>query len=322
MDQVADIAWLLAKPVSMLFDPASPWNLVLLTLCFVFTLLFVVVARTRRSGAQLKFAAFARFIFDRRVWLHRSSLVDYKLFALNTVLMASVFGIFVLGSEFWQVHAAHGLAALFGPPPASASPGWGVFALTMALQILALDFGYWLAHLTFHRVGFLWEFHKVHHSAQVMTPATEMRQHPVELLFFPPFYGLTSGLTYAVMVQIFGAEAQQLGIQGQTLLLALHLATFHHLRHSHVNMPFTGVWGRLFHSPAHHRIHHSADPRHFDRNLGYLFSIWDWMAGTLIMPRKGERITIGLGQEGATHDSLRAVMWLPVRRTWERVAGR
>ena len=37
-------------------------------------------------------------------------------------------------------------------------------------------------HRSFHRSSVLWEFHKVHHSAEVLTPITLSRVHPVEKL--------------------------------------------------------------------------------------------------------------------------------------------
>lgn len=321
MDHLAAAFKLLLTPLTVLLEPGQPWSLFFLATCLLFTLIHVVVARARRGHGEVRFKAFRRFIFDKRILLHRSSLLDYKLFALNTILLASVLGLFIVTAQFWQGPTGRLLTLLFGPPPADATPSWAVVGLTTLLQILALDFGYWLAHYVFHRVPLMWEFHKVHHSAEVMTPATELRQHPVELLFFPLVYGFTTGITYAVMVQVFGAEAQALGLQGQTAILALHLATFHHLRHSHVNMPFTGLWGKILHSPAHHKIHHSDDPRHFDRNLGYLFSIWDWMAGTLYVPRQGETVRLGIGHEGTHHDSVRAVLWLPVKQAWRLWRG-
>lgn len=322
MDHITSLVTVLLTPLTVLGDPGQPWSVYFLAACMVFTLGFVVVARARRGGRLPRLAPFMRFLFDHRVWLHRSSLLDYKLFAVNTVLLAGVLGLFAVSAAFWQQPTLALLSHLFGPPPMNGAPGWGVFALTTLVQVMALDLGYWLAHYAFHHFPLLWEFHKVHHSAEVMTPATELRQHPVELIAFPLVYGFTTGLTYALMVQIFGAEAQALGLQGQTAILALHLATFHHLRHSHVNMPFTGWWGRLFHSPAHHKIHHSDNPKHFDRNLGYLFSLWDWMAGTLYMPVKGERVSLGIGHEGKTHDSVRAVMWLPLRNAALRLGQR
>jgi sterol desaturase/sphingolipid hydroxylase (fatty acid hydroxylase superfamily) len=47
-------------------------------------------------------------------------------------------------------------------------------------------------------------------------------------------------------------------------------------------------------SPAHHQIHHSAAPRHCDRNMGLVFALWDWAGGTLYPPDRRERLTYGL----------------------------
>ncbi len=39
--------------------------------------------------------------------------------------------------------------------------------------------------------------------------------------------------------------------------------------------------GRIFVSPAHHQVHHSANPKHFNKNFGSCLALWDWMFGTL-----------------------------------------
>ena len=61
-------------------------------------------------------------------------------------------------------------------------PAWIVLTLATVLQLLAYELAYWSAHYGFHKVPALWEFHKVHHSAEVMTTLTELRQHPVEII--------------------------------------------------------------------------------------------------------------------------------------------
>ena len=50
---------------------------------------------------------------------------------------------------------------------------------TIAILFLAYELGYWLNHYLSHRIAFLWEFHKVHHSATVLTPLTNFRVHPI-----------------------------------------------------------------------------------------------------------------------------------------------
>ena len=54
-------------------------------------------------------------------------------------------------------------------------------------------------------------------------------------------------------------------------------------------------------SPAHHQLHHSADPAHFNCNLGASLAIWDWLMGTLRMPSvKPPRLAFGVS--GHAHD--------------------
>ena len=76
------------------------------------------------------------------------------------------------------------------------------------------------------------------------------------------------------------------------------MLTWGHLRHSHLWIPFQGLAGKLFQSPAHHQVHHSTDPRHFDKNLGFALAVWDWAFGTLHIPSKQREVTeYGVGEE-------------------------
>ena len=61
--------------------------------------------------------------------------------------------------------------------------------------------------------------------------------------------------------------------RGVNVFLLTFTMTILHLRHSHVWLPFTGLAGRILQSPAHHQIHHSTNPKHFNKNLGFGMSI-------------------------------------------------
>jgi sterol desaturase/sphingolipid hydroxylase (fatty acid hydroxylase superfamily) len=285
----------------------------------VFLFFAIVLVRLRRRKKDIRLGAFWRLLTWKTVWLHRSAKLDYKLYALNTVLLAFVLGFFTIGSNVWASGMSNVLTTLFGPAPETVKASWWVIVLIATSQILALDFGYWAGHAAMHKSPLLWEFHKVHHSAEVMTPATEFRQHPVELILMPCCMAFTTGIAYAIMAHIFGSGSRMMGSYGYNLINFVHLFTFHHLRHSHINMPFTGIFGRILHSPMHHIIHHSDNPKHFDRNMGYMLSIWDWMAGTLYVPKPGERVTLGIGHEGQSHNSVGNAIWLPFRNAGHRI---
>ena len=44
-----------------------------------------------------------------------------------------------------------------------------------------------------HRIPFLWRFHQIHHSAEVLTPLTFHRIHPVESLLYDVRGALVTG---------------------------------------------------------------------------------------------------------------------------------
>lgn len=289
-------------------------------------LLFVLAAalsiRFRRRHQQFRPRAFLRLVFKRTVWRHRSAVLDYKLYLVNMPLMAFVLGYFIVGNTFWSELFGDWLTRSFGPPATTTGTNWMVVAGIAVAQLLALDLGYWLGHAAMHRSAILWQFHALHHSAEVMTPATEYRQHPVELILMPTVISLVTGLSFAAVTHWFGTGAASMGVTGFNLILLVHLLTFHHLRHSHINMPFTGVMGVIFHSPAHHQLHHSNDPAHFNCNMGYALSIWDWAAGTLRLPRRGGRVTLGIGAKGAEHADVSSALWVPFRDAGRLIARR
>jgi Fatty acid hydroxylase superfamily len=53
----------------------------------------------------------------------------------------------------------------------------GVF---LAVGIVVLDFFTFFAHYLQHKIPLMWQFHKVHHSALVLVPMTNLRFHPVQ----------------------------------------------------------------------------------------------------------------------------------------------
>jgi sterol desaturase/sphingolipid hydroxylase (fatty acid hydroxylase superfamily) len=188
--------------------------------------------------------------------------------------------------------------------------------MTLAL-FLAFEFGYWIDHYLSHNVPFLWEFHKVHHTAEVLTPLTDFRVHPVDTLLFNNILGLTMGVTGGVVTFLIGREVQPYMLAGSNVLTLVFAYGLMHLQHSHVWIAFTGVWGRLLLSPAHHQIHHSTDPRHFNRNLGSFIAIFDVLFGTLCIPaKKRQKLTFGVAPVCARQHTLREAFLTPFARAF------
>jgi sterol desaturase/sphingolipid hydroxylase (fatty acid hydroxylase superfamily) len=275
----------------------------------------------RRGPLRRRIRAFRRAAFSHRLWGHRSTRLDFKLFFVSNILNAagilSVFAISYAASAVIQ--RLLGLAVAPAPAAAEASVTLGV---VMGVTYWVMyDLGYWLAHWLMHRIPVLWEFHKVHHSAEVLTPLTEWRQHPVELFLFPLCTGMTIGVLYGAVEHLAGVERQGLSLLWVNVLLLVYSLTLLHLRHSHVWIPLRGWLGYLIQSPAHHQIHHSTNPKHFNKNLGYGLSVWDWAFGTLHIPEKRERLEFGLGAESQEHDGVVRIMWLPFAKAARLMRG-
>jgi sterol desaturase/sphingolipid hydroxylase (fatty acid hydroxylase superfamily) len=296
------------------FKPASAYGAPALVGALVVCALYYARRRKAR-GRRVSVKGFVRSIFAQRILLHSSSLVDMRLWALNGVAFASAYGMLSFGLFFWRDVIAAALTREFGPHAPALWPAWTVLTLATVLQVLAYELAYWFAHYSFHKVPALWEFHKVHHSAEVMTAFTELRQHPVEIVAFMNLIGLSTGIVFGAMTYAFGPGVRPFTLLSGNILTMAFLVTYGHLRHSHMWIAFTGVAGRILQSPAHHQLHHSANPAHFDKNLGFALALWDWAFGTLAIPTKTrEPIVFGVGEEAPPFRSAFAAFVLPCGR--------
>ena len=273
-------------------------------------------AARRRRGFRPR--ALFRHLLPARIIRHPSSWLDFKLFliALVTLVVQAPVQIAAGLLTFRGVEGAFGLL-LRGPGETAGTPSLEVTAATVVLTFLAIELGYWTAHFAMHRIPALWEFHKVHHSAEVLTPLTEWRQHPVELMLFPIVIGAATAAVRAPMLHAFGPRA--LLIDPATPIVAIFAFTILHLRHSELPFCATGWLGRLIQSPGHHQIHHSTLPEHHDRNLGFCLSLWDWVFGTLCLPERGARYVYGLGGEDPALRTATGSLVAPFRRAAGRI---
>jgi sterol desaturase/sphingolipid hydroxylase (fatty acid hydroxylase superfamily) len=168
--------------------------------------------------------------------------------------------------------------------------------MTLTLWI-AYEYAYWFDHWISHKTPALWAFHKVHHSAETLSPLTLFRVHPVDSIVFYNIVAVVTGVVAGVMHWLVGAGVSPWTIGGANVLMIAGLMTIKHLHHSHVWIAWGGIWGRLILSPAHHQIHHSSASEHHDRNFGDVMGLFDWLAGTLHIPQ-ARREPLNFGVEG------------------------
>jgi sterol desaturase/sphingolipid hydroxylase (fatty acid hydroxylase superfamily) len=274
-------------------------------------------AGRRKRGFRPR--ALIRHLLPARIVRHPSSLLDFKLFLIALVYLA-LWAPVQIGAALLTFRGVQGaFDLLLGPGEAAGTPSLGLTAVAVVVTFLAIELGYWTAHFAMHRIPALWEFHKVHHSAEVLTPLTEWRQHPLELMLFPIVIGATTAAVKVPMLHAFGARAQL--IDPASLIVTAFAFTILHLRHSELPFCATGWLGRLIQSPGHHQIHHSTNPDHHDRNLGFCLSLWDWVFGTLCLPERGARYVYGLGEDDPALRTATGSLWAPFRRAAGRAFG-
>ena len=253
--------------------------------------------RGGRDGTGRVRPSFWAYVFDPEVWLHPSSRQDYVYFFVNGLVYYGLIAQFLLGVH-WLSDGMHGaLTAVFGTPDAPLlSPGVGLALYTLA-SVMAIDIALYASHRIFHAVPWLWEFHKVHHSAEQLNPITLFRMHPVDLFLTGLMVSVLSALCFGGFFFLIGAEPSAHMLFGLNVVTFLFYVFGYNLRHSHIWLDFPGWLGRVVISPAQHQIHHSSDPKHFNKNYGLIFAFWDRMGGTHYQPREREELSFGLSRE-------------------------
>lgn len=157
---------------------------------------------------------------------------------------------------------------------------WPRWAQLLTL-FLVRDFVQWNVHRLLHRVPFLWEFHKVHHSVAQMGFAAHLRYHWMENVVY-------RALEYLPLAMIgFGIDD----------FFIVHLITLAvgHFNHSNFELNL-GPLKYLFNNPQMHIWHHAKDlpPEHPNgANFGLTLSLWDFLFGSAWVPRDGRDVELG-----------------------------
>ena len=275
-------------------------------------LAYLVWRWQRRDDPRLARKGFLAFLFPRSVWLHRSAMLDFRFVLVDKLLLGLLLGLGALVLAPGPTDAVVDEVVKEVGEDIEASLGL-IVAYTIALLVVE-DFARYWAHRLMHMSPFLWQFHKVHHSPEVLVPFSQMRNHPVNGLVNLVRSGLAIGLVTGVFLLIFPGQLNAITILGVNAGRFVFDAMGSHLRHSHVWLSWGPRISRILISPAQHQIHHSRLPRHFDRNFGSQFALWDWMFGTLYVPERRERVAFGIGRRDTERlRSVKALYLQPLR---------
>src|ERR1051325_6747887 len=279
LDLPPAVAYFLHQLRVLLFAPGSHFSLTSLACALAIAMAFVAWQRHRR-GRPIRPRAILRALFPRRILMSPSTFTDLGYLFFNGFLAGVLLGWAAISYQSLTNGIIGALAAVFGPTTPTALTAFVVRAVITVMLFLAYELGYWLNHYLSHRVPFLWEFHRVHHTATVLTPVTNFRVHPVYTFVFVNILAISTAIANGIGNYMFGVTAYQYAFSDTNIILVVFIHTYVHLQHTELWIPFSGTLGRVFMSPAHHQVHHSTDPAHFNKNMGSCLAVWDWMFGT------------------------------------------
>ncbi len=251
-----------------------------------------------------------RVILSSKLWLHPSAKLDYYYFVLSYFVNIFLLAPYILSAKsvafyvnnFLNEHFEYFDNDLFSYTQI-------IFLYTITLFLISDFTRYWL-HRFLHTIPFLWEFHKVHHSAKVLTPITFYRVHPIENFLFGLRYSLSAGFVTGVFIYFFGAMIDIYMVFGVNVFLFLFSTLGANLRHSHVPFFYFSFIEKWFMSPKQHQIHHST--KHFNKNYGGFISIWDRFFGSLQLSNEVKVMKFGLRKnQMPDYTSLKSLIFRP-----------
>ena len=175
----------------------------------------------------------------------------------------------------------------------------------MLVEALVVDFFFYWFHRCQHTVGVLWQVHLLHHSDMALNVTTTHRVHFLE-------HALTPIFMIAPIMLLFELPNRDI------YWIALAPTVWSYVVHANVRVGFGRFWW-LLSSPQYHRIHHSIEKEHHDKNFAVWFPFYDVMFGTAHRPKPGEFPETGVA--GVEVGTLSDAVMLPFARWWQMARG-
>ena len=175
----------------------------------------------------------------------------------------------------------------------------------MLIEALVVDFFFYWFHRCQHTANVLWQVHMLHHSDMALNVTTTHRVHFLEHLLTPIF------MVTPIML-LFELPDRDI------YWIALAPTVWSYVVHANVRVGFGRFWWVLS-SPQYHRIHHSIEPEHRNKNFAVWFPIYDVLFGTAHRPKRGEFPATGVA--GVEVETLSDAFMLPFERWWAMAKG-
>ncbi len=274
---------------------------------------YYVFKKTRIRGS------FKNYVLHKKVWLSKSAGIDYGMFLFNGLVKLLLITPYIYFGFEITFEVSDFLNSKFGYIEEPMGYKQSVILYTIALTI-ATDFVTYLFHLAMHKVPFLWEFHKVHHSATSMNPITQYRIHPIELLMNNILGFVVFGTITGIFTYLSDGQVNKWVFLGANVFSFVFFIVGANLRHSHVKFRYFKFLEYIFISPVQHQIHHSKNPKHWNKNMGSRLAIWDWLFGTLFLSEGVKKLSFGIGaREDEHYKTFKQNMLAPFIRNFRRL---
>jgi sterol desaturase/sphingolipid hydroxylase (fatty acid hydroxylase superfamily) len=312
-----------AYVVEILTYPLDPAHRVYVGYVATSVLAAYLVYRAARAKGRSRDGSFLRFLFPKHVWEHPSAWLDLRYFFFHMLIgHFLVLGLAASAAAvaFGFVTGDYALQSLLAKSGAFSAVDVAIAVGYMFLSFAVVDFIAYSMHYLQHKVPFLWQFHKVHHSAEVMHPISNFREHPVDNVAYGLVTGLAFGAVNGLVVMVFGYLPSAPSLLGVPALMLVFNLLAYNLRHSHIWLRWPGRWSMILPSPAHHHIHHSCHPDHIDKNFAFMFPVWDVLFRTFHLPEDNRDVKFGIGEGKADElTSCLRLYFIPVRDAYRLV---
>jgi lathosterol oxidase len=171
-------------------------------------------------------------------------------------------------------------------------------ALQLALAVSVADLAAYAAHRAFHAVPFLWRFHAVHHSSELLDGLAGSRLHVVDVV----------GTRAVAFVPLLLLGFSPAALTAYLVCVAFQATWIHaNLRGG------LGPLRWLVVGPQFHHWHHAAEAEAHDRNFAVHLPAIDWLFGTLHLPGARWPERYGLAGRPVPEGWLAQLVW-PLRR--------
>jgi sterol desaturase/sphingolipid hydroxylase (fatty acid hydroxylase superfamily) len=143
------------------------------------------------------------------------------------------------------------------------------FVIQFLLILVLSDLTQYWVHRLFHTVPFLWRFHSIHHSADVMDWLAGSRLHLVDAV-------VTRALSYVPVYVLGFSETALFAYVAWVVIQATFI-------HANVRWRFRSIsW--LLATPSFHHWHHSAAPEAVNKNFAVHLPVLDRLFGSYYLP--------------------------------------